>query len=169
MRVEKLTYNNAKRPAALMAGRFCSVPTMVVALLVACLLCVGCGGRRSGRSASVAEKSVNIGALQSVDVSDTATVDTIDFGRVKEGELLSRTFALHNGAQRPMVIASTSTSCGCLWLDYEKNHSVGAGESVAVEMNFDSAGYTYFVPRAFYITTTLSEKAKKIVVVATME
>ena len=40
---------------------------------------------------------------------------------------------------------------------------------LSVEINFDSAGYTYFVPRAFYITTNLSSEAKKLVVVATME
>lgn len=96
-------------------------------------------------------------------------VDTINFGRVRSGERLSRTFAIKNSStEMPMVILTTETSCGCLWLDYPKE-SISAGSSAVVEMNFDSSGYTYFVPRAFYIYTSLSEKGKKLVVMADVE
>lgn len=165
-------HNNNRTNRSATAGRFCKV-AMGCVLTVACLLCVGCLGR-GGRAASDkgsegVRSGVNVSLLQSVDVYDTESVDTLDFGRVKEGEVLSRTFALYNSSDRPMVVLSTRTSCGCLWLDYDKTASVSAGEKIAVEMNFDSSGYTYFVPRAFYLTTSLSEKAKKVVIVATME
>lgn len=146
------------------AGRFCTA----LVLTVACLLCVGCGARGRHRTTTATEQKVALEGLQSVDVGNVESVDTINFGRVRMGEVVSRTFALHNTAKRPMAVVGTQTSCGCLWLDYEKA-SVPAGAKLAVEMNFDSAGYDYFVPRAFYITTTLFEKAKKVVVVATME
>lgn len=158
------TQNNSTRRLAT-AGRFCTA--LLVA--VACLLCVGCG-TKSGRKATTAEVQNRVApeGLHSVDMAAVEVADTINFGRVRTGEVVSRTFALHNTTQRPMAVVGTQTSCGCLWLDYDKS-AVPAGAKLAVEMTFDSAGYDYFVPRSFYITTTLSEKAKKVVVVATME
>lgn len=154
---------NTGRSAA--AGRFCRTKVALMVAL-ASILCYGCGPR-AGRAKGAAERG-NVGMLQSVDVGNTSKADTIDFGRVRTGEVLSRTIALHNTSEAPMVVLSTQTSCGCLWLDYDKR-SVARGEKMAVEINFDSAGYTYFVPRTFYITTNLSSEAKKLVVVATME
>lgn len=157
--------NNKNIGRSATAGRFCSKAVAMVVTL-ASLLCYGCGPR-GGRS-RVAEENSVVERLQSVDVGNTSKVDTIDFGRVRTGEVVSRTIALHNTSDSPMVVLGTQTSCGCLWLDYDKR-SVARGEKMAVEMNFDSAGYTYFVPRTFYITTNLSPEAKKLVVVATME
>ncbi len=154
---------NIGRSAA--AGRFCSKAVAVVVTL-ASLLCYGCGPRTSRAKGSTDIDKVNV--LQSVDVANTAQTDTIDFGRVRTGEVVSRSIALHNTSEAPMAVLGTRTSCGCLWLDYDKR-SVARGEKMAVEMIFDSAGYTYFVPRTFYITTNLSSEAKKLVVVATME
>ncbi|MBR4851118.1 MAG: DUF1573 domain-containing protein [Tidjanibacter sp.] len=155
--------NNSTRRLAT-AGRFC----ITLVLTVACLLCVGCGARGGRKSSSAEQKRVALEGLQGVDVAAVEVADTINFGRVRTGEVVSRTFALHNTTQRPMAGVGPQTSCGCLWLDYDKA-AVPAGAKLAVEMTFDSAGYDYFVPRSFYITTTLSEKAKKVVVVATME
>ena len=162
MNIPKL--NNSTRRLAT-AGRFC----IALVLGVACLLCVGCGARGTHRATTAKEqKRIALEGLQSVDVAAVEVADTINFGRVRTGEVVSRTFALHNTTQRPMAVVGTQTSCGCLWLDYDKA-AMPAGAKLAVEMTFDSAGYDYFVPRSFYITTTLSEKAKKVVVVATME
>ena len=50
-----------------------------------------------------------VNVLQSVDVGNTSKADTIDFGRVRMGEVLSRTIALHNTSEAPMVVLSTQT------------------------------------------------------------
>lgn len=151
------------------AGRCCHLLRGV--LLVALLtigLGYGCVSRgRSGESTTTKNIAVHP-SMQVVDMADVERVDTLDLGRVRMGERVSRTFALHNNGDRPMVVLSTETACGCLSLDYPQV-SVGVGEKVGVEMHFDSAGYTYFFIRSFTIMTTLSEKGKKLVVVATME
>ena len=125
------------------------------------LFCTSCGGRRG----STAKGSLE--SFQSIDLVDTLSVDTIDFGRVRSGEVLVRPLALRNSSQRPVVLITTNTSCGCLELDYPKEPVV-AGRAVKAEMTFFSSGYNYFPPRSFLLVTSASMSPKKLVVTATI-
>lgn len=125
------------------------------------LFCTSCGGRRG----STAKGSLE--SFQSIDLVDTLSVDTIDFGRVRSGEVLVRPLALCNSSQRPVVLITTNTSCGCLELDYPKEPVV-AGGAVKAEMTFFSSGYNYFPPRSFLLVTSASMSPKKLVVTATI-
>ena len=99
---------------------------------------------------------------------DTLRTDTLNFGKVRAGEVVERTFFLSNTSEAPVLIVTTDTSCGCLEMEYPREPIV-AGGSVNAKMTFYSSGYNYFPPRAFYIVTTLSHTPKKLVVVADME
>ena len=123
---------------------------------------VACGGGRSPKSASSAEGGLTFSLL------DTLHTDTLHFGKVRAGEVVERSFALRNSSAQPLIILGTETSCGCLALDYPQE-PIASGESRQVKMTFYSSGYNYFVPRAFYITTSASATPKRILVTADME
>lgn len=141
--------------------RIVATPLLLTALLV-CGMC-GCG-HRTARKAT----KPNLDAVQCVSLSDSLRVDTLDFGVVKAGEVVERTFALLNESSSPVLIVTTDTSCGCLELDYARE-PIAAGAKVAATMRFFSSGYNYFPPRAFYIVSSASLGPKKLVVTATME
>lgn len=123
---------------------------------------VACGTRKEPKGASGGEKGITFSLL------DTLRTDTLHFGKVRAGEVVERSFALSNTSAQPLLILSTETSCGCLVLDYPQE-PIASGESRQVKMTFYSLGYNYFVPRAFYITTSASATPKKILVTADME
>ena len=123
---------------------------------------VACGTRKEPKGVSSVEKGLTFSLL------DTLRTDTLHFGKVRAGEVVERSFALSNTSAQPLLILSTETSCGCLVLDYPQE-PIASGESQQVMMTFYSSGYNYFVPRAFYITTSASATPKKILVTADME
>lgn len=132
-------------------------PLLVVAFA---LLFASCAGRNN------ASDNVSLDRLQSIDLADSLKVDTIDFGRVRTGEVLVRSLALKNSSERPVLLINTETSCGCLEMEYPKEPIKG-GEAVEAKMTFFSSGYNYFAPRSFTLVTTAS--SKRLVVTATIE
>lgn len=131
---------------------------LCVVLLVA--LTMGACGPRGGKKASI-----NLDGLQCITLSDNTKIDTIDFGKVRSGEILERNIAFENTSNKPLLIITTDTSCGCLELDYIKE-PLASGKKTGAVMRFYSSGYNYFVPRAFYIVTSASMMPKKLVVTA---
>lgn len=154
-----------------MSGNSRILQKCCLAVAVVAFLAIGCGpkgGRKSEGAGADAGAASLVEMLQSIDLADTERVDTISFGVVKTGEVVSRQVALANGGEAPLVITATNTSCGCLKLDYPDT-PIPSGAKVAATMWFDSAGYTFFYPRAFYLQGTMAGGEKKIVVVAEME
>lgn len=131
--------------------------------------CAPKGGRRGADGNKNAVSAELVQMLQPIDLADSQKVDTIDFGVVKTGEVVSRKIALTNSGQQPKIVTSTETVCGCLRLDYS-TEPVHCGQKLVAEMWFDSAGYTFFIPRTFYLRgTSEGDVIKTIVVVAQME
>ena len=137
-------------------------------IVLAAFFAYGCVGKAGKKVQSEKASSALVEALQAIDLGDTERVDTLDFGVVKTGEVLSRQVALTNSGEAPVVVASTETSCGCLRLEYP-TVPIEKGKKVVAEMWFDAAGYTFFYPRAFYLRGSMAGGEKKIVVVAEME
>lgn len=119
-----------------------------------------------GRGSSSADSSLEM--LQSIDLADTERVDTIDFGKVRTGEVLERRLALKNGSENPILLVKTDTSCGCLEMEYPKE-PIKADGVMGVTLRFFSSGYNYFTPRSFFLVTSASQSPKRLVVTATIE
>lgn len=152
-----------------MSGYSHIIPKCYLAIAVVAFLAIGCGHKGGNKRAAKGADTVSVAdLLQKIDLAEVSKVDTVDFGVVKTGEVVSRQLALTNGASAPLVITSTNTSCGCLKLDY-LDKPISSGEKMVVTMWFDSAGYTFFYPRAFYVQGSMEGGEKKIVVVAEME
>lgn len=124
-------------------------------------LLVGCGG--SAKKTTTNDLTGRI----VIDVADVARVDTLRFGRVRAGEIVELALAFTNTSEKPLLMLSTETSCGCLELEFSKE-PLRMGEKLAGKMTFYSSGYNYFPPRSFYIKTSAPEP-KKLIVVADME
>lgn len=134
----------------------------LLAVAIVAVAAAGCSATKNKPKGSVVSDK-----LQVVNLTDGLKVDTIDMGRVRTGEVVSRNIALKGSDSGPTLITSTDTSCGCLELACP-DEPIAIGGKVVAEMTFYSAGYNYFVPRSFTIYSS-SGVAKRLVVVATME
>jgi hypothetical protein len=62
-----------------------------------------------------------------------------DFGKIKQGEVVSHTFEFTNTGKQPLIIESASASCGCTAPDWTKT-PVAPGEKGTVKVEFNSTG-----------------------------
>lgn len=75
-----------------------------------------------------------------------------DFGKVSQGEVLEHIFVLKNDSQNTFNIKSVQTSCGCTTSDVEKT-AVSPGESVNIQVKFNTKGYLGPVQQFVYVHT----------------
>lgn len=65
--------------------------------------------------------------------------DTIRFGHLGSGEIALSRFRIENRTEKPVVVTSYRTSCGCTSLEFDKQ-PVPPGGTLPVEITFDSRG-----------------------------
>ena len=74
---------------------------------------------------------------------DTTSVELIDsvynFGKVAEGEKVTYNFRFRNVGKKPLVISSTSASCGCT-VPEKPERPVLPGETGVIKVVFNSQG-----------------------------
>lgn len=90
------------------------------------------------------DKVVDDAVKQSVDaMKDTTAVQLIDslynFGTIAEGESVTYNFRFKNAGTKPMVIMSTTASCGCT-VPEKPEKPIMAGETGVIKVVFNSKG-----------------------------
>ena len=76
-----------------------------------------------------------------------------DFGQIKKGEQLKRSFKFTNETGKPLTISGINTSCGCTGSEI-KESSLAPGQSTEVTVKFNSKGYNPGkVRQTLYIVT----------------
>ena len=65
--------------------------------------------------------------------------DTIRFGHLGSGEIALSRLRIENRTEKPVVVTSYRTSCGCTSLEFDKQ-PVPPGGTLPVEITFDSRG-----------------------------
>ncbi len=75
-----------------------------------------------------------------------------DFGRVKEGELLTHNFKLKNESRETLNIKDVNTSCGCT-VSKVKEKVLSPGQSTVIEVRFNSKGYSGHTQQYIYVHT----------------
>lgn len=75
-----------------------------------------------------------------------------DFGKVKQGEVAKHSFTLKNDSGKTLNITSVNTSCGCTVSEVKKKVLLPK-ESTAVEVKFNSKGYSGDVQQFAYVNT----------------
>jgi hypothetical protein len=75
---------------------------------------------------------------------------TWDFGRVKEGEVLTHTFIFKNESAKTINIIDVNTSCGCTVSKTQKK-TLLPDEETRIEVQFKSKGYSGPVQQFVYV------------------
>jgi len=80
------------------------------------------------------------------------SVDTpvYDFGEILEGLAVVHTFVLQNVGDGPLTIDDVQVSCGCTTTSLAKS-TLAPGESVDLEVTFDSAGFSGTMTKNIYV------------------
>lgn len=85
---------------------------------------------------------------------------THDFGKVKQGEVVSWEFVFKNEGGVPLVVEKVETTCGCTAaLVSEK--TIAPGKEGKVKATFDTRGYSGRLARYLYVVTNDSENPRR--------
>ncbi len=82
----------------------------------------------------------------------TADPYTWDFGKIKQGEIVTHKFSLKNESAKPLNITAVNTSCGCT-VSVVKKKVLLPQESAEVDVKFNSKGYLGAVQQFVYVNT----------------
>ena len=85
------------------------------------------------------EKEINTSLIESGAELTIIGEETIDFGKVVEGEKVHLEFKIKNSGTGNLIISKASASCGCTSLEYPEE-VLSEGESDVVKVTFDSKG-----------------------------
>jgi hypothetical protein len=94
----------------------------------------GCNSVQSEKTANKCGSPAN-GELAEISFSEYEH----DFGKITEGKKVAHIFTFENKGPENLVIASTSTSCGCTVTKYDRK-PIPAGKGGSLEVVFDSEG-----------------------------
>lgn len=81
--------------------------------------------------------------------------DTMNFGTIKQGEVVNYEFKFTNTGKEPLIITEAHGSCGCTVPEYPKEPIKPGGKGV-IKVTFNSAGKSSMQIK----TVTLSSNAK---------
>ena len=98
---------------------------------------IACNGRRNDK---VVDESVKKAVDAMKDTTQVQLIDSVyDFGKVTEGEKVTFNFRFKNVGKKPLIIVSTSASCGCT-VPEKPEQPIPAGETGFIKVVFNSRG-----------------------------
>lgn len=144
------------------------VYTIIIAGTIA--VAVGCGGGNRNKGGADAAgryvKSLTVAISDSLITHRGA--DTIDFGRVREGEHVVREFTLRNDGDIAMVITGIDLSCGCVEADYPKQ-PLKPGQEKTMTLTLDTRNLGGWIFKSAKMQTSLSSRPYVLYVTAEIE
>ncbi len=134
---------------------------MALAAVVIALVMMGCVGAQSGDKESKDSgklTKVNI-PKNSVRIELNSTLegfvpDTIHLDKMRDGEVISSNFVLHNKSDEPIVIVGSEAACGCSQVSYDAK-PIMPDEERLVEFTFDSSRRIGYQLKYFDITLSI--------------
>ncbi len=94
--------------------------------------------------------------------------DTLDFGRVREGEQVVREFKIKNAGEKAMVVTKLDLSCGCVEAEYPKQ-PLKPGEEQNMKFTLDTRNLGGWVFKTAIMYTSLSSKGYVFYITAEIE
>lgn len=89
-----------------------------------------------------------------------------DFGRIKQGEMLTHVFLFTNEGDAPLIIKKVRTSCGCTAVLVSEK-KIAPGNKGEIKVDFNTKGYEGKVSKYVYVETNDPlEPQKQLVVTA---
>jgi len=83
-----------------------------------------------------------------------------DFGKIKQGEILTHEFVFTNEGDAPLVIEKVSTSCGCT-AALASEDKILPGKEGRIKASFDSRGYSGKVVKYVYVESNDSDASRR--------
>ena len=80
-----------------------------------------------------------------------------DFGKIKEGEVVSHKFMFKNTGDKPLLVENVKPSCGCTTPDWTKEE-VAPGKEGFVAVEFNSAGKSGQQTKTVNVTLNTAER-----------
>lgn len=74
-----------------------------------------------------------------------------DFGKIKDGDKVSYSYAFENTGKSPLIITDAVASCGCTIPSWP-NKPINPGEKSAIKVIFNSAGKSGLIDKQITIT-----------------
>lgn len=129
-----------------------------------------CGGKaKKGTSGDGTEAASGV---QIVALSDSLIkhrrADTLDFGRVRAGEQVTREFRLRNAADKALVVTQVDLSCGCVQAEYPREPLMPGAEA-AMALTLDTRDLSGRVYKTVGVRTSLSPQAYTLLVIAEVD
>ena len=85
---------------------------------------------------------------------------THDFGKVKQGDVVSYEFVFRNAGNAPLVIEKVDVTCGCTAaLASEK--TIASGKEGRIKATFDTRGYSGRLARYIYLVSNDGENVRR--------
>jgi hypothetical protein len=75
-----------------------------------------------------------------------------DFGNVKHGDIVQHDLVFKNETNKVLNIKAVNASCGCTVPNIKKK-TLAPGESTAIEVKFNSKGYSGEIKQFVYVNT----------------
>lgn len=94
--------------------------------------------------------------------------DTVRFGRLRSGEIAVQRLRIENRTDRPVVIVTYKTSCGCSRLEFDNQPIVPGGAQYAT-LSFDSRGEFGWQLKRLDVTLAGAARPLRIFVEAQIE
>ena len=108
-----------------------------VPVLLAATIIFACNVRRNDK---VVDDAVKQTAAAMLDTTQVQLIDSLyNFGKVAEGEKVTYNFRFKNVGTKPLVISSTSASCGCT-VPEKPDRPILPGETGVIKVVFNSQG-----------------------------
>ncbi|MBP3425258.1 MAG: DUF1573 domain-containing protein [Rikenellaceae bacterium] len=107
--------------------------TKAGAIILACLTLVGCAAKRdkANQTPRILMPVVEV-------VADETRTDTVNLGRVGQGQTLLYEFSIENQTTEPLSIIACETGCGCVTAEYStKPWAVGTADRCRLEIHTD--------------------------------
>ncbi len=83
-----------------------------------------------------------------------------DFGKVRQGDVLSHEFVFMNDGAAPLVIDKVETTCGCT-AALVSDKIIAPGKKGKIKATFDTRGYSGRLTRYLYLVSNDGEKPRR--------
>lgn len=118
-----------------MRNRSASFTSFVFFVALAGMLAAACSGNKESGDANASGEAKDV-AAGNLPVLTLQEESTYDFGKVKDGEIVEKSFAFKNTGESPLVISNISASCGCTTPEWPKEPiAPGAESNIMVRFN----------------------------------
>ncbi len=114
----------------------------------------------NGEASSIDPLAIPRATIQ-IPTTTPQSIDTIQLGRMKEGESITSYFAVDNNSQKSIVIENIFVTCTCTQTTLDKRPIV-TGESRVVEFTFNSAGRPGEQIKSIELQISGSERVKVV-------